>query len=76
MIGMALATYNASWLRYFAGGRSTELLRASLLGFPLPLAVAPIILLVLSSYLMGSWPMLGASILFGTVHIRVSALTL
>jgi hypothetical protein len=75
-MGLALAVYYISWLRYFAGGRSPELFRAPLLGIPLPLATAPIMFLVLSSYLMSSWLMLGASILFGVAHIWISALAL
>ena len=73
---LALALYYASWIRYFAGGSTAELMRASLIGIPMPLAVAPVALLVFSSYLLGSWPMLAASLLFGVAHIWVSALTL
>jgi len=75
-MGAALAIYYAAWVRYFVRGRPPELFRAPLLGIPLPLAVAPIAFLTLSSYLMGSWWMLGASILFGVVHIWVSAVSL
>lgn len=75
-IGVALAVYYASWTRYFVGGRAPELLRAPFLGIPLPLAIAPIAFLTLSSYLMGSWWMLAASIFFGIAHIWVSALAL
>lgn len=75
-MGLALAIYYVAWLRYFRGGRSPELFRVPLLGIPLPLAVAPIVFFVLSSYLMGSWWILGASILFGVAHIWVSALSL
>jgi hypothetical protein len=74
--GLALAIYYGSWLRYFAGGRPAELLRAPLLGVPLPLAVTPVVFLIFSSFLMGSWLMLVASIWFGIAHIWVSALTL
>jgi hypothetical protein len=76
VIGLALAVYYLCWMRYFLGGRSPGLLGAPFLGLPLPMAVAPVILLVLSSYLMGSWWMFGASVLFGIAHIWVSALTL
>jgi hypothetical protein len=75
-IGLALAIYYVSWIRYFVGGRSAELLGEPLLGIPVPMAVAPAVFLVLSSYLMGSWSMLGASIMFGIAHIWVSALSL
>jgi hypothetical protein len=72
----ALAIYYACWLRYFIGGRSVGLLSAPFLGLPLPMAVAPMIFLVLSAYWMGSWLMLGASIVFGFAHIWISALSL
>jgi len=75
-MGLALAIYYACWIRYFAGGRSAALLGAPFLGIPLPMAVAPIAFLILSSYLMSSWWMFGASILFGVAHIWISALTL
>jgi hypothetical protein len=48
----------------------------SLDGLALPMAVAPTVFLVLSSYLMSSWSMLSASILFGAAHIRVAAVSL
>ena len=73
---LALALYYAAWARYFAGGRTNALLGASFFGIPLPLAVAPVILLTASAYLLGSWPMLGAVIWFGVAHIWMSALTL
>lgn len=77
-IGMSLALmlYYACWARYFAKGRKAELLSAPFLGIPLPLAVAPVALLLLSAYLMGSWWMLGAALLFGAAHLWVSALML
>jgi hypothetical protein len=75
-MGLALTVYYASWIRYFVGGRSAELFGAPLFGIPLPMAVAPTAFLILSSYLMGSWLMFGASILFGIAHIWVSAISL
>jgi hypothetical protein len=73
---LALAIYYVSWIRYFLGGRSVVLLGEPLLGIPLPMAVAPTVFLVLSSYLMSSWLMLGASIVFGIAHIWVAAVSL
>ncbi len=75
-MGPALVIYYACWLRYFTGGRSAELLGAPFLGFPLPMAVFPVLFLILSSYLMGSGWMLGASIIYGIAHIRISKRTL
>ena len=73
---LALALYYACWIRYFTGGRTAALIGASFIGIPLPLAVAPVVLLIASSYLLGSWPLLIASVGFGIAHIWVSALTL
>jgi hypothetical protein len=75
-MGLALAIYYSCWIRYFMGGRSVALLGTSFLGIPIPMAVVPIVFLILSSYLMSSWWMFGASILFGVAHIWISALTL
>jgi hypothetical protein len=75
-MGLALTVYYICWIRYFAGGRSAELLSSPLLGIPLPMALAPVTFIILSSYLTGSWWLLGASILFGIAHIWVSAITL
>jgi len=73
---LALAFYYAAWIRYFAGGRATALLGAAFIGIPLPLAVAPVVLLIASAYLLGSWPLLAASMWFGIAHIWVTTLTL
>jgi hypothetical protein len=75
-MGLTLTVYYVAWVRYFVGGRLAEHFRAPLLGLPLPLAVAPTIFLILASYLMSSWLILGAAILFGVAHIWVSALSL
>lgn len=75
-MGLALAIYYGCWIRYFTGGRVAALLSAPFLGIPVPMAVVPIVFLILSSYLMGSWWMFGASLLFGVAHIWISALTL
>jgi hypothetical protein len=74
-MGLALAIYYVSWIRYFLGGRAAHLFAAPLLGIPLPMATAPTLFLILSSYLMNSWLMLAASVWFGVAHIWVSALT-
>lgn len=72
-MGLALAIYYAAWIRYFAAGRPATLFAAPLFHVPLPLAAMPTLFFLLSSYLMGSWPMAGASILFGIAHLWISA---
>lgn len=72
-MGVTLAFYYICWLRYFTQGRAPELLKAALLGIPLPMAVAPVLFLLLASYLMDSWVMLAVTVWFGIAHIWVSA---
>jgi hypothetical protein len=76
VVGMTLALtlYYTAWARYFAGGNAVALLSAPLLGIPSPLAFAPIVFLILSSYLMHSWWMLAAATIFGALHVWVSAI--
>jgi hypothetical protein len=74
--GLALALYYSAWMRYFTHGRTPELFRAPMLRIPIPLALAPVAFLLLSSYLLNSWPMLIAALIFGIGHIWVSALSL
>ena len=75
LVGMAIAltVYYAAWGRFFVGGGSAALFSAPLLGIPGPLALAPVAVLILSSYLMESWLMFSASVYFGALHVWVSA---
>jgi hypothetical protein len=75
LVGMAIAltVYYSAWGRFFLGGGSAELLSAPLFGIPGPLALAPVALLILSSYLMDSWLMFSVSVYFGALHVWVSA---
>ncbi len=75
IMGISLLVYYVAWLRYFTGGREAALMSKPLLGIPLPLATAPILFFLLSSYLLDSWWMFAASIVFGTAHIWISATT-
>lgn len=76
LMGIALLIYYIAWGRYFINGGDPVWMSKPLLGIPLPLATAPIAFFMLSSYLLGSWWMLIASLLFGTAHIWISALSL
>lgn len=73
-MGVALAVYYSAWIRFFLGGSTPNLLSASLIGIPSPLASAPIVLLILSAYVLDSWFMFRASVLFGAFHVWASAL--
>lgn len=76
VMALALVLYYIAWGRYFLGGRQVALLGKPLLGIPQPMAVTPVIFLLLSAYLLESWPMLIASVLFGAAHIWVTSLSL
>lgn len=77
MVGMAIAltVYYAAWVRFFAGGGSVELLSTPLFGIPGPLALAPVALLILSSYLTSSWLLFSAAVSFGALHVWSSSLS-
>jgi hypothetical protein len=70
---LARAVYSSAWGRFFIGGGSPELLGAPLLGIPSPLVFAPIVVPVLSAYLVDSWPVLAASVCFGALHVWASS---
>ena len=72
----ALLIYYTAWARYFEDGRTNELMAAPLLGIPIPLAVAPVIFLLASAYLLVSWPLAAAAVWFGIFHIWITAFTL
>ncbi len=76
LMGIALLVYYVAWGRYFFNGRDLAWMSKPLFGIPLPLATAPILFFVLSSYLLGSWWMLIASLVFGVAHIWISTLSL
>ena len=76
-VGMtvALAVYYSAWSRFFMGEGSTALLSAPLMGIPSPLALSPVALLLLASYLMNSWWMFSAALSFGVFHVWALSLS-
>ena len=76
-VGMAgaLAAYYLAWGRFFMGDGSVALLSAPLMGIPWPLALSPIAVLLLASYLMNSWWMFSAALAFGVSHVWALSLT-
>lgn len=76
-LGMAgaLAVYYLAWGRFFMGDGSVALLSAPLMGIPSPLALSPVALLLLASYLMNSWWMFSAALAFGVFHVWALSLT-
>ena len=76
-VGMAgaLAVYYAAWGRFFLSEGAAALLSAPLMGIPSPLALSPVALLLLASYLMNSWWMFSAALAFGVFHVWALSLT-
>ena len=72
-MALALAIYYAAWIRFFIGGRSADLLSASLIGIRSPLAFAPILGIILSAYVPDSWWMLIVAVPFGALYVWASA---
>mgnify|MGYP003185110289 CR=1 FL=1 len=67
-----LALYYAVWLRYFAGGRKTELLRRAFLLVPLPLAVFPVLYYLCAAIWLHNVPAVIIMLIFDAAHITVS----
>ena len=62
----------AVWLRYFAGGRKTELLRRAFLFVPLPLAVFPVLYYLCAAIWLHNVPAVIIMLIFDAAHITVS----
>ena len=67
-----LALYYAVWLRYFVGGRKTELLHRAFLLVPLPLAVFPVLYYLCAAIWLHNLPAVLVMLIFGAAHITVS----
>ena len=72
LAGGFLALYYAVWLRYFAGGRKTELLRRAFLLVPLPLAVFPVLYYLCAAIWLHNVPAVIIMLIFDAAHITVS----
>ena len=67
-----LLLYYAVWLRYFAGGRRTELLRRAFLLVPMPLAVFPVLYYLCAAAWLHDLPAAALMVVFGAAHLTVS----
>ncbi len=76
LMGIALLIYYIAWGRYFLKESDPAWMSKPLFGIPLPLATSPILFFILSSYILDSWWMFCASLVFGIAHIWISAVTL
>jgi hypothetical protein len=70
---VALALYYLGWVRYFAHGRRPALLYEPLFEVPLPLAVAPIALLLAASVAQRSIWLGAAAATFGAAHLALTS---
>lgn len=68
----ALLFYYACWLRYAFGGRSFHLLFEPLAGVPIPMAIAPVLVFLMASLNLQSWPMGIAVIMLAAGHLPIS----
>lgn len=69
---LALLFYYAGWARYFAQGRTYDLLFKSFLGIPIPLAISPIVCFLAASVLFGSWYLALATLILAVGHLTIS----
>jgi hypothetical protein len=66
--------YYAGWVRYVKEGRQFQWLFAPMLGIPLPMAIAPVLAVLVAAINFHSWPLALAALILGTGHIPVSQL--
>lgn len=72
LMGIAIILYYLGWIRYFSNNREYKLLYEPLFFIPLPMAVCPILFLLLSGFLIESWPMVIASLILAVGHLPES----
>lgn len=71
----ALTAYYALWTRYLVRGRRRGRLYDTVLGMPVPMAVAPVIAFACAAGIVGSLPTLLATVALGATHVPVACLT-
>lgn len=71
---LLMGFYYAGWLRYVTRGRLFRLLFAPMAGIPVPMAVAPVLAILVAAANFYSWPLALAALILGAGHIPVSLL--
>lgn len=66
---LCILFYYTGWIKYMIGGREFKLLFEPLFFIPVPMAVFPVLYLILAGILLYSWPVSLAAIIFGVFHI-------
>lgn len=69
-----MGLYYAGWFRYIKEGRQFRLLFMPMLGIPLPMAIAPVLAVLMAAINFHSWPLGLAALILGAGHIPVSQL--
>jgi hypothetical protein len=73
VMGLALAFYYAGWARFFLRGRDYALLFKPMMGIPVPMAISPVLYVLLTSVVLGSVYQAIAAVVLGVGHITITA---
>jgi len=74
LFGMAvtLGLYYACWTRYFLAGRDRKLLVKSILGIPIPMAIAPVLYFLFAAGILRSPILAVAALVFAAGHVPIT----
>lgn len=67
-----LILYYIVWIRYFIGGRDTDLLSKSFCLIPMPLAIFPVLYFICAALWLHNMPAVIIMVIFGIAHNIVS----
>ena len=71
-MALCVLVYYTCWVRYMIGGREFKLLFEPLFFIPVPMAVFPVLYLILAALLLNSWTISLAAVIFAVGHILES----
>ncbi len=70
--GALMVFYYAGWMRYIVTGRQFRMLFAPMAGVPIPMAIAPVLAVLVVALNFHAWPLAVAALILGAGHIPVS----
>jgi hypothetical protein len=73
VMALSLGLYYAGWIRFFARDRDYALLFMPMIGIPVPMAISPVVLFLVSSLVLGSIWQAFAAIVLGIGHVTITA---
>ena len=73
---IALGVYYGCWGRYYVNGWEQAYLGKALWGIPVPMAIFPVLFVILSSHVLRALPLGICAGIFGILHIYISVVTL